>query len=149
VPRLKDEVCPRPIFAKVKPEFGFLPFFRFSPMRTNHLRRPFFNLPFLLVLGMGSCVLLTGLVSYKLGDAALQGVTQPATNPTQKLISKSSEAIEEQPTVKFTPVNIAQTAKETRQYIQKQQKATSKNNKAATSPEKKDSKSEADPTKKP
>jgi hypothetical protein len=118
-------------------------------MRANHLKRPFFNLPFLLVLGMGSCVLLTGWVSYKLGDAALQGVTQPETNPTQKLISKSSEALEEQPTVKFTPVNIAQTAKETRLYIQKQQKATSKTNQTSTDAEKTDSKPEADTTKKP
>ena len=90
-------------------------------------------------------------MSYKLGYAALEGVTQPETNPTQKLISKPSEAIEDKATVKFTPVNIAQTAKETRIYIQNQQKATSKNNKSATdtAAEKTNAKPEADTKKKP
>lgn len=119
-----------------------------SPMLVKNVKQPFLNLPFLLVLGMGACVVFTGLVSYKLGDAALEGVTQPETNPTQKLITKPNDDPEVQPTVKFTPVNIAQTAKETRIYIQNQQKAASKGN-AAPPDEKKNSPPEADPAKKP
>lgn len=120
-------------------------------MRVNRSKQPFLNLPFLLVFGMAACVLFTGLVSYRLGDAALEGVTQPETNPTQKLLNKSSEAKDKQPTTKFTPVNIAQTAKETRTYIQNQQKTISKTNKAESSTsDKKEAKSpEANTEKKP
>jgi len=101
-------------------------------MRVQQLKQPFFNLPFFLVLSMGACVFFTGLVSYQLGDEALEGVMQPETNPTQKLLSKSSKTSEAQATVKFTPANIAQTAKETRIYIQNQQKAKSKSDQPAT-----------------
>jgi hypothetical protein len=99
-------------------------------MGVKKLKQSFLNLPLLLALGMGTCVLFTGFVSYTLGDAALEGVTQPETNPTQKFLDQPSEAAEAQATTKFTPVNIAQTAKETRMYIQKQQKAASKANKS-------------------
>ncbi|MEB3160899.1 MAG: hypothetical protein VKL20_05520 [Synechocystis sp.] len=120
-------------------------------MHANKVKPPFLNLPFLLVLGMGACVLVTGMVSYRLGDAALEGVTQPETNPTQKLLSKPREAADNEPTVKFTPVDIAKTAKETRIYIQNQQKAASKNNKSdSNTPDQAETKSpEADPEKKP
>lgn len=95
------------------------------------------SLPSLLFLGMGACVLLTGLVSYRLGDAALEGVTQPENNPTQKLVGKPRAADNEQ-TTQFTPINIAQVAKETRVYIQNQQKAPSQGRQSAPGDEKND-----------
>ncbi|MFM1842389.1 MAG: hypothetical protein RLZZ490_1125 [Cyanobacteriota bacterium] len=120
-------------------------------MRVNKLKQSFFTLPLLLALSMGACVLLTALVSYRLGDAALEGVTQPETNPSQKYITKPKKAADNQPTVKFVAVDIAKTAKETRTYIQNQLKAASKNNKpAANTPAQEGTQSpEADTPKKP
>ncbi|MEB3228885.1 MAG: hypothetical protein VKJ27_10940 [Synechocystis sp.] len=119
--------------------------------KQTRRKRSFINLPVLLVLGMGVCGIVTGFVSYKLGDAALEGVTQPETNPTQKLISKSPDTTNDQPTAKFTPVDIAQTAKETRIYIQNQQKRTENKNQpdANAVPPETDDSPEADPEKKP
>ena len=105
-------------------------------MRVNEFKLSLASVPFLLVLGMGACVALTGFVSYKLGDAALAGVTQPENNPTQKLLSQPNKGETEQKMVDFQPLNLAKVAKETRLYIQNQQKIAAKRDKDADKSEK-------------
>lgn len=100
-------------------------------MRVHEFKLSLASVPFLLVLGMAACVALTGFVSYQLGDAALEGVTQPENNPTQKLLSQPNKGQTEQKMVDFQPINIAKVTKETRVYIQNQQKIAAKNNKDA------------------
>lgn len=87
------------------------------------------NYPFLLTLGMLTCLFSTGVTSYKLGDAALEGVTQPTTGITQKSTTTPKEITNQQRTASFTPVNIDQVTRETQIYIQNQQKRTEKTNK--------------------
>jgi hypothetical protein len=99
--------------AKRRSKFNFGDFV-FSPLAL-----------FLAVLaGMGA----TAFISYKLGDAALEGVVQPPSNPMEQFIIPPGDEPGEKPTdgpesgAKFEPVNIQQVAKETRAYIKKQQK---------------------------
>ena len=93
-------------------------------MGTRQKRINLVTPPVLLGLGMGLCVVLSGFASYRLGDSALQSVSQPEVNPTQKLLGQSTEVSgdERQETIAFTPINLEKVEKETRIYIQNQQK---------------------------
>jgi hypothetical protein len=80
------------------------------------------KLPLLLLLATLSGMGLSAWITFQLGDKALQGVTQPAANPVQKLFDQASPvAGESKPMVKFKPLAITQVEKEVRVYIQKQQ----------------------------
>lgn len=82
--------------------------------------------PLALFLAVVACMGGTAFISYKLGDAALEGVVQPPSNPMEQFVippTDGEKAKEESDSgAKFKPVNIQQVAKETRAYIKKQQK---------------------------
>ncbi|MBD2653387.1 hypothetical protein H6G45_07760 [Synechocystis sp. FACHB-383] len=82
--------------------------------------------PLALFLAVVACMGGTALISYKLGDAALEGVVQPPSNPMEQFVippTEEEKAKDESDSgAKFKPVNIQQVAKETRGYIKKQQK---------------------------
>ncbi len=82
--------------------------------------------PAFLIVGIGACVALSAFVSYKLGDAALEGVVQPVTNPIHQSAKSAKEGEKDTPSTKFTPVNIEKVSKDTRAYIKKQQKTSPK-----------------------
>lgn len=89
---------------------------RVEPSRVNRL-------PIFLGLGMAAGLGLTAFVSYKLGDAALEGVTQPEGSPLTAIVSKSEEQSstgEVASAAEFTPLNIEKVAKDTRAYIKRQ-----------------------------
>ncbi|MBE9197061.1 MULTISPECIES: hypothetical protein [Synechocystis] len=82
--------------------------------------------PLALFLAVVACMGGTAFISYKLGDAALEGVVQPPSNPMEQFVippTDGEKAKDESDSgAKFKPVNIQQVAKETRGYIKKQQK---------------------------
>ncbi|QUS60375.1 hypothetical protein IQE94_13945 [Synechocystis sp. PCC 7339] len=79
-----------------------------------------------LFVAVVACIGGTAFISYKLGDAALEGVVQPPSNPIEQFIipptdeEKAKDGSDSG--AGFKPVNIQQVAKETREYIKKQQK---------------------------
>ncbi|BFM38628.1 hypothetical protein [Synechocystis sp. LKSZ1] len=81
------------------------------------------KLPLLLLFATLSGMGISAWITFHLGDKALQGVAQPATNPVQKLFDQTSPiAGESKPLVKFQPLDATKVEKEVRVYIQQQQK---------------------------
>ena len=120
--------------------------------KSNQINR----LPIFLGLGMVACLALTAFVSYKLGDAALEGVVQPQSNTLDKFVSQlgeqSSAGENDTSAAKFTPMNIEKVAKDTRAYIKKQKASSKDTTNAPDADAKKDgdqAKAENDAEKKP
>ncbi len=81
------------------------------------------KIPCLLLLMVGSCIAGSAWVTFTLGTKALEGVTQPSTNPVQKMLDQPGMlAGESKPMVKFSPMAIGKVEKDVRVYIQNQQK---------------------------
>lgn len=81
------------------------------------------KLPLLLCVATLSTMGISAWITFQLGDKALQGVSQPTTNPVQRLFDQASPvAGESKPIVKFQPLSITQVEKEVRVHIQQQQK---------------------------
>lgn len=73
---------------------------------------------------MAACLGLTAFASYKLGDAALEGVSQPESislgQGGDQSAEQSSNGEKKAYATKFIPMNIDQVSKDTREYIKKQ-----------------------------
>lgn len=118
-----------------------------KPKPTSHQTN---RLPIFLVAGMAACLGVTAFASYKMGDAALEGVSQPESislgqNGNQST-EQSSGGEKKASAAKFTPMNINQVSKDTREYIKKQ-KTSSKD--TTSGKDESQSKAETDAEKKP